>query len=279
MKAINSNRYTYLNIGCGSKAHPRWYNADLQPSLPGVVCMDASKPLPFPDASMSVVYSSAMLEHLARSAVPLLLAECRRVLAPDGILRIGVPDFERACRDYLAVLEQACAGAANSEWDHEWMITEILDQSARDVSGGEMAVILAREVVPNFPFILKRIGVDGEAIRESLRRPTVIGAAARLPRRSLRAWLKALMLRMLVGCSEEEVAVGRFRLGGEVHRWAYDRFSMARLVQKAGFDRITIESPFTSRIPEWTSFHLDVAEDGRALKPDLLYMEAKKPAM
>lgn len=277
MQAINTERLPYLNIGCGAKAHSRWHNADLVPSVPGVSPMDASNPLPFSDACMEVVYTSAMIEHLPRPAVPCLLAECLRVLVPGGILRVGVPNFEKACRCYLSALEQACNGVPEAAWDHEWMITEIIDQSARDVGGGEMAVILSREELPNYPFILKRIGVDGETIRNSLRRSAITGAAPKKPRQTLRSRIKAVLLRRLVGFTEEEAAIGRFRLSGEVHRWAYDRFSMHSLLKQAGYEKITVQDAFTSQIPQWESFHLDVTEDGRALKSDLLFVEARKP--
>jgi hypothetical protein len=272
-----THKLRYLNIGCGAKVHPQWHNADLVPGAPGVIRMDASKPLPFADACMVAIYSSAMIEHLSRRSVPILLGECFRILAAGGILRIGVPDFERACRVYLETLESACAGIAGAEWDHEWMITEIVDQSARDVSGGEMAAILSREKMPNLPFVLKRIGVDGETLRASMRQSAIKCASAARPRRSLRSWIKSILLRRLTGCTQEEIAVGRFRLRGEVHRWAYDRYNISSLLKQAGFVEITLQDPYRSQIPDWQSFFLDVTADGRALKPDILYIEATKP--
>jgi len=46
--------------------------------------------LPFPDASVDVIVSFETIEHLAEQAQ--MLAEFRRVLAPDGVLVISSPD-------------------------------------------------------------------------------------------------------------------------------------------------------------------------------------------
>ena len=278
MKTLELNQLPYLNIGCGAKAHPRWSNADLAPSAPHVVAMDASKPLPFNDASMNVVYSSAMIEHLDRAAVSVFLGECLRVLAPGGILRIGVPDFERACRLYLEKVNAAYCGISDAALDHEWMITEIIDQFARDVSGGEMALFLARPELSNLPFIVSRIGVDGETIRNSLLKQAASSACRVSYVQYLHRRVMARFVRWLTGCTEEEIAVGRFRLTGEVHRWAYDRFSIGVLLKQAGFVQVAALDACSSQILNWGSFHLDVAEDGRVLKPDLLYVEAQKPS-
>lgn len=267
----------YLNIGCGAKAHPSWHNVDLNPCLPNAIAMDASKPLPFHDASMDVVYSSAMIEHLDRPAVPIFLKECLRVLTQGGILRIGVPDFERACRLYLEKLEAAYCGIPGAALDHEWMIIEMIDQFVRDVSGGEMARVLARPELPNLSFIVDRIGVDGEIIRNSLLRQAASSKQDGSATPSLFRRVRFLLTRWLTGFSGRELFVGRFRMSGEVHRWAYDRFSVSVLLKQAGFVQTLVQNPYSSRIPDWEKFRLDVAEDGRSLKPDLLYVEALKP--
>lgn len=45
------------------------------------------------DGSADVVYSSHMLEHLPRESAAAFLREARRILKPDGVLRISVPDM------------------------------------------------------------------------------------------------------------------------------------------------------------------------------------------
>ena len=73
------------------------------------------------------------------------------------------------------------------------------------------------------------------------------------------------------------LAIGRFRLSGEVHQWMYDRYSLARLLKDAGFHETHACDAATSRIPDWGRFNLDTLPDGQVIKPDLFFMEAVKP--
>jgi predicted SAM-dependent methyltransferase len=69
---------------------------------PAVLVHNVEKGLPFADGTMTAVYSSHMLEHLYSDRAEQLLAECFRVLAPGGIVRIVVPDLHAAVARYLA---------------------------------------------------------------------------------------------------------------------------------------------------------------------------------
>jgi hypothetical protein len=64
-------------------------------------------------------------------------------------------------------------------------------------------------------------------------------------------------------------------LGGEIHLWMYDRFSLARLLKDVGFRDIKIKNAFDSDIPNWSLHELDV-KDGLVYDPSALFMEAKK---
>ena len=122
-----------LNIGCGMAPTKGWINYDNSPAVriarwPAVVRLlralglfdsdnagfadfcrthgiryaDAVARIPHPDATVDVVYSSHMIEHLDRREVRRFLAECRRVLKPGGVLRIVVPDLRVTVNDYVA---------------------------------------------------------------------------------------------------------------------------------------------------------------------------------
>ncbi len=71
---------------------------------------------------------------------------------------------------------------------------------------------------------------------------------------------------------------GRFRNSGEIHRWMYDRVSLARLLREIGFAEPVVCGADESRIPDFDSFQLDRV-DGFARKPDSLYVEAIKPSV
>lgn len=65
-----------------------------------VVWANVTRRIPAPDSSVSVVYSSHMLEHLDGGAADAFLAEVGRVLEPGGVLRLAVPDLAILARDY-----------------------------------------------------------------------------------------------------------------------------------------------------------------------------------
>jgi len=81
-----------LHIGCGENVYPGWVNIDLE-ALRGVNYMlDVRRGLPFENAS--AIYAEHFLEHISLDAGMLFLKECRRVLAPDGVLRISTPNLD-----------------------------------------------------------------------------------------------------------------------------------------------------------------------------------------
>ena len=63
---------------------------------------NAAVRIPCATASVAVVYSSHMIEHLDRSEARAFLTEVRRVLRPGGMVRIAAPDLSRLVDDYVA---------------------------------------------------------------------------------------------------------------------------------------------------------------------------------
>jgi SAM-dependent methyltransferase len=64
--------------------------------------LDLTKRLPFPDRSVSAVFSSHVIEHLFQDEVERLSREIHRILAPGGVCRVVVPDLERIVAVYSA---------------------------------------------------------------------------------------------------------------------------------------------------------------------------------
>jgi ubiquinone/menaquinone biosynthesis C-methylase UbiE len=62
---------------------------------------DGTKKLPLPNNSVSVVYTSHMVEHLDQSEVKLFIIEVRRILTKNGILRIAIPDLKKLVEKYI----------------------------------------------------------------------------------------------------------------------------------------------------------------------------------
>lgn len=69
-----------------------------------------------------------------------------------------------------------------------------------------------------------------------------------------------------------------FRASGEVHKWYYDRVSLAGALTEAGFVKAAAVDYRTSRVPGWTEMNLDRSAYGdRPRAPDAVIVEAEKP--
>jgi SAM-dependent methyltransferase len=99
-----------------------------------ILVYNLSKGIPFPDNSIDVAYHSHMLEHLDRERARRFLIEIRRVLKPDGLLRIVVLDLEEAARQYLAHVA-VCERDAVETGRHDTYIAAMIEQLARRESG------------------------------------------------------------------------------------------------------------------------------------------------
>jgi SAM-dependent methyltransferase len=147
-----------LNVACGTITHRQWNNIDFSPYAalakrpkiarflyragllsevrwnrlmrldPDIVQWDLRKGLPYAAASFDVVYHSHFLEHLSRSHGIELLKECWRVLKPNGLLRIAVPDLNCLIADYCATEDDPIR--------HEKAIEALLDQMVRKEAVG-----------------------------------------------------------------------------------------------------------------------------------------------
>jgi predicted SAM-dependent methyltransferase len=264
-----------LNLGCGSRFHPEWVNLDLQPAEPSIQRWDLQEELPFPNCTFDVVYHSHVLEHFSKADGLRLLQRCHRVLQPNGILRIAVPDLEQIARLYLEALEKSLAGDSTWQARYEWIVLEMYDQVARESSGGEMLAYVRRDPIPERDFVASRIGgefhrMTAPASKGAVQKPDVV----------------ASRLRNLVSRKTARLALGRqgmrahdlgaFRIAGEVHRWMYDRYSLASALERASFESPRKVGPAESAIHGWSSFHLDTEPDGSVYKPDSLFMEATR---
>ena len=278
----------YLNLGCGRRFHPAWTNLNFASTDPSVIPHDLTQGIPFPDASFDVVYHSHLLEHFPKVEAPQFLQECYRVLRPQGIIRIAVPDLEQIIRSYLYALEQALAGSPEAADNYHWLLLELFDQMVRNQAGGAMAAYLRQPHIPNQAFILKRLGTEAKNLIAPGHQPQSLPPPDPWLKRALRPlyrWLRdpgyrreTLLRRILSSTEYQALQIGRFRQGGEVHQWMYDRYSLTVLLQHCGFDHIQSRTAHDSAIPSWASFHLDTEPDGSVYKPDSLYVEAVQPS-
>lgn len=252
-EARKSSRPVQCNLGCGARHHPTWINIDFHGDGEAVLPWDLRRGLPMPDRSCDVVYSSHTIEHFDRDGARHFLMECRRVLQPGGVIRLVAPDLEGVVLSYIACLEAARRGDAGAADRYEWIVIELLDQLVRHRSGGEMLKHWCRDVVPAEDFVAERVGT--EYLRA---RPHCKG----------RVTPDVVPIALDVGC---------FRLGGEVHQWMYDDYSLGRLLEDCGFVQVHACTAGQSAISDFATYNLDTEPDGSVYKPDSFFMEAKAP--
>lgn len=118
-----------LHIGSGAQRLPGFLNVDLRP-FPGVdVVADVTQGIDFPEGSVEAVYAEHFLEHLALPKALDFLAEVRRLLTPDGWLRLSTPNLdwvwkthyrleatEPEKRSFAVMMNRAFHG-----WEHEFL--------------------------------------------------------------------------------------------------------------------------------------------------------------
>ena len=139
-----------LNLGCGTRTSAacvnidwsihlrlkRWHLAWLAGSerrqkidamAANVVVHDLTKGIPAASGSVDAVYHSHVLEHIDRAGAPGFMREILRVLKPDGIQRIVVPDLELLARQYLEHFGEA---------GHDDRVAEMIEQMVRGEAYG-----------------------------------------------------------------------------------------------------------------------------------------------
>lgn len=121
-----------VNIGCGKKPTKGWINCDNSLSISiavspikyfllrkllllsssqieniewikenEILFVDATKKLPFNRNEIECIYSSHMFEHLSKKSAKYFLKECLRVLTPNGVLRLVLPDLRKLVNYYI----------------------------------------------------------------------------------------------------------------------------------------------------------------------------------
>lgn len=263
-----------VNIGCGRVWHRDWVNLDHRPTAPEVQAYDIRKPLPFRDGTVDAVYASHVLEHLDRDQGRRLLRDCWRILKPGGVARIVVPDLEDLCRFYLdrlaAVVDKP---SQDNEMAYNYAYLHLLDQHVRRQNGGEQGAFMSTPGLTQNDHIRGRLSTDVLRIlheEDASLQPR--GARGRLKQTVL-----ALVRRVFPQYVAEAMETAFVLRTGELHRVAYDRFSLPRLLREAGFANIVVVDAQSSAIPGFAGMELDCL-NGKPRKPGSLFTEAFRPA-
>ena len=106
-----------LQIGAGRKHIEGWLSTDLTPGDQDTIFLDATEPFPFPDDCLDFVFGEHLIEHVSWWDGQRVLAECRRVLRPGGVLRLATPDAARLIDLYRG--EAGAEGEHYLQWHHK----------------------------------------------------------------------------------------------------------------------------------------------------------------
>lgn len=98
---LRSGQEIKLELGAGTREKNRAGWLSLDRDFGSDIYWDLSKPLPFPDGSISMIYSSHVLEHFVYRDLLRLLHDCHRVLKKDGIFSVCVPNGRIYIEGYL----------------------------------------------------------------------------------------------------------------------------------------------------------------------------------
>jgi hypothetical protein len=90
-----------LNCGSGPYRITGWINVDLDLRPRPQVAVDLRKSLPFTAACADFIHTEDFIAQLDPDQLRAFLAECRRILKPEGAMRILTPDLARFARMYL----------------------------------------------------------------------------------------------------------------------------------------------------------------------------------
>lgn len=267
----------YINLGCGSKYSTEsiWLNADMSPSSPEVVNCNFLNGIPYKDEEFDAVYHSHVIEHFSKKDAEFFIQECYRIINKNGTIRIACPNLEVIAREYLRNLERALNHEENGEEDYDWMMLEMYDQTVRNESGGDMLNYFRKEKVNNLDYISKRVGEVAKEWHKNLSGQKIPSPQKMETEKTNNGSLlnKLFSNKSDKNNNEAEIhqKIGEFRLGGEIHQWMYDRFSLKRLLENVGFKDVIVRTATDSYIPNWANFELDNPHENASI-----FIEAKK---
>ena len=131
-----------INIGGGRWYYPRWENIDYMDDSTYVdykLDLRALQRFPFQDECAALIFSSHCLEHVSDEVALFTLDECYRIMKPGGLIRIAVPDMDKAFAAYHSNDHQFFdSGGVTCSGDNieGKLVTFFASYKAGDYSGG-----------------------------------------------------------------------------------------------------------------------------------------------
>ena len=94
-----------LHVGCGKRIFEGWVNVDVvhnpaAPRAPDLLC--PAHDIPLPSGSVVELTAIHVFEHFYVWEVPRVLAEWSRLMRPNALLVLEMPDLFKCCQNVLA---------------------------------------------------------------------------------------------------------------------------------------------------------------------------------
>ena len=86
--ACCNKRIVKIHVGCGGNILPGFDNTDFDK-------VDITKPLPWGNGIADLIFAEHVVEHINSQQALAFFMECYRVLKPNGVLRVCVPQLNR----------------------------------------------------------------------------------------------------------------------------------------------------------------------------------------
>jgi predicted SAM-dependent methyltransferase len=255
----------------------------LKPSIENVHYVDLSKGLlDFPDHTFDAANAYHVLEHLTPQEGEVFAAEVFRVLKSNTVFRVSEPDLESICREYLRQLKLASKEpTVQNMRRYHWAVMDIFEQIVREKSGGMMLEAL-RAGEYDQDYLKEKYGDVFGPFLETIRQEKHSNVSDSEQRTFLQRLKHLTPVTFYQGVkwrcrSYKNRAPSHPRITREANRWMYDRVSLSRLLEKAGFVDIQQKDFKHSDIPHWSKYDLDCSNFGNlALEPSV-YVEGRKP--
>ncbi|MHB8780409.1 MAG: class I SAM-dependent methyltransferase [Candidatus Geothermincolia bacterium] len=118
-----------LHVGCGRDIKKGWLNVDRD--KPADIRADIRDGLQLPSGCCSFIYCEHFIEHLSLSDGRACLAEFRRLLDMEGVLRVATPDLTYVAHRYLGEWRDQ-AWLSLPEYSHIQTAAEMLNFAFRE---------------------------------------------------------------------------------------------------------------------------------------------------
>jgi predicted SAM-dependent methyltransferase len=273
---VKNKSYKNLNLACGSifVVSEEWENCDFSPMNKHVKHIDLLARFPYLNETFDSIYCSHFIEHISLDDLCEFFSECLRVLKPNGIIRIVLPDFENIVREYLSNIENGKLQLS------QFNIVELIDQCTRKTSGGQLSKWSAGAFGDSAlqGYISLRTGI----LQDSKQTVGQILGFTRMRGITIRKFLyriQRVLIFKLVSFFPKWFTQNHVSkvATGEQHLWMHDFNSIAEYLSDSGFINILKLDEKTSNITGFPYYPLDLNAAALPRKGNSsMYVEAFK---